>query len=384
MVQFFPELFHWEELNRRVTEWQEKAGEATTRDGSTLTATSTGSGLPLGLTRRPGRFCTSVGKNLETYLRDWLELDVKPKVAPNTYRQYSWIIDSHIVPHLGKRLPDKVTRKDVQALIATKAKQKVASRAKDGDSNPSKTLSRTVLRLIKAVLHAAYEDVVAANPASHVDLPKSQKAPPVFLQLDEVALFRKAIPETDLKAFWLFMLNTGTRLAEASGIRWADVDLDSQLVFVRGQLLRLDGKLQYVPATKTNQDRVLSIPDEVVQALRELQTRQATLQVTEPDPDGIVFLNPYGRRLDPKYVRDELHLLCDKAGVRRISPHKIRHTMASHAAAAMGSTFLLQKQLSHSQGALTNDLYGSATLEGQRKLTEALSQKYQTADQSLA
>lgn len=35
------------------------------------------------------------------------------------------------------------------------------------------------------------------------------------------------------------------------------------------------------------------------------------------DPEGIAFLNAYGRRLDPKYVAQRLKALCRKAGSPR-------------------------------------------------------------------
>jgi integrase len=106
--------------------------------------------------------------------------------------------------------------------------------------------------------------------------------------------------------------------------------------------------------------------------LQELKSRQLVEGIS--DPDGMVFLNPYGRRLDPKYVRDRLAELCRSAGVPVVSPHKIRHTAATLALGATGDLHAVQKMLGHSQISLTANLYGHGTAEAQRRLANALSE----------
>lgn len=85
--------------------------------------------------------------------------------------------------------------------------------------------------------------------------------------------------------------------------------------------------------------------------LRDLRSR--TLLEGTDDPDGLVFLNPYGRRLDPKFVRDRLRDLCKEAGVPTISPHKARHTAATLALGATGDLGAVQRMLGHAQISLT-------------------------------
>jgi integrase len=90
------------------------------------------------------------------------------------------------------------------------------------------------------------------------------------------------------------------------------------------------------------------------------------------DPDGIVFLNPYNRRLDPKYVRDRLKELCREAKVPIISPHKARHTAATLALGATGELHTVQKMLGHAQVSLTANLYGHGTAEAQKRVANVL------------
>ncbi|MBX7131084.1 MAG: site-specific integrase [Fimbriimonadaceae bacterium] len=321
-----------------------------------------------------GKLMPSANRTLGGYLEGWLERNVKPNRAPNTYRQYAWIVNSHVIPHLGKRDMDKVTRPDVQALLATKAKQKVQPRSGAG-SPIDKTLSRSTMRLIRAILHAAYQDAIrdgltARNPVQHVQLPPEARKPPAFLDPDQAAALMKAARDSDLADLFRFMLSTGTRIGEATGVRWQDLDLERGFVRISGQLQRIDGKLTYRPVTKTNQDRAIPISPTLVEAFRTLRIAQDVNDVR--DADGIVFLNAEGRKLDPKFVSKRLAKVCQAAGVPVISPHKLRHTAATVALAETGDLHGVQKMLGHQQVALTANLYGHATAETIRSVTNSI------------
>jgi integrase len=205
-----------------------------------------------------------------------------------------------------------------------------------------------------------------------VELPREVKRAPVSLKEGEARKLLEAASKSEMAEFWVFLFITGTRLAEASGLRWQEVDLAHGTVRISGQLLRVAGELKYIPGTKTNQIRELQLPEGFVARLKALRSR--TLDEGTQDPDSIVFLNPYGRRLDPKYVRDRLRELCLEAKVPIISPHKARHTFATLSIAASGQTHDVQKLLGHKQYSLTTDLYGHGTAESQRRVINALAQ----------
>lgn len=323
-----------------------------------------------------GRLAAPSKGSLGSYLDGWVENSIKPNRAMSTYRQYRWLIDQHIVPHLGKKRVEDVRRPDVQKLIALKATQLVQPRTARTQGSSGVKLSRNTLRLIRAVLHAAFNDAIrdglaTINPASHVELPKEAKKAPVSLKEAEVRMLLKIAADADMAEFWLFLFLTGCRLAEASGLRWQDVDLSARVARIQGQLHRVEGSLRYVAGTKTNQTRDLQLPDALVFRLQELKSRQLIEETS--DPDGLVFLNPYGRRLDPKYVRDRLAELCRLAGVPVISPHKARHTAATLALSATGDLHSVQKMLGHAQISLTANLYGHGTAEAQRRVADSLS-----------
>jgi integrase len=240
---------------------------------------------------------------------------------------------------------------------------------------PTKTLSPTTLGHIRKVLHAAFQDAIhdglaTMNPVEHVEVPADAKKPPVFLDPVQAAALFAAASESDLSELFRFMLLTGTRIGEATGVRWQDLDLQKGFVRIRGQLQRIEGKLTYRPVTKTNQDRAISISPSMVEALNKLKIVQEVNGMT--DPEGIVFLNAEGRRLDPKFVSKKLAKVCEAAKVPVVSPHKLRHTAATVALAETGDLHGVMKMLGHQQVSLTADLYGHATAETMRPVTNAI------------
>lgn len=333
-----------------------------------------------------GRLIASPQLSLESYLDSWLLTAVEPNLAPRTTTLYRWIVKDHIKPKLGKKKLGQITRKDIQKLIADKSKEKVRPRLvekketaegkkekpKQISTMPDKCLSVSTLRNIRAVLHSAFTDairdgLIAVNPASFVDLPKQPQKPPMFLDPKEAAKLSRQIQGTDLEPVIRFFLVTGCRLGEVTGIRWQDIDFDREFVHIRGQLQRIDKVLQYRETTKTNRDRTIPLPPSMVEMLKGMK-----LTSRYEDPDGIVFLNPYGRRFDPKYLNDALKRICQVAEIPQISVHKLRHTVATLALAETGDLHAVQKVLGHAQVSLTSNLYGHATAETLRPLSNAI------------
>jgi len=330
--------------------------------------------------RNAGKLAPAKGATVESFLTFWLE-NIRANRAPNTHRQYAWIVADHVLPHLGTKRVDQVTRPMIQALLKNKATQKVKSRAKNASSGPEKTLSRATLRLIRVILHAAFQaaihdGITTMNPVEHVEVPAEPKKPPIFLDPLQAAALFQAASESELSELFRFMLLTGARIGEATGVRWQDLDLQKGFVRIRGQLQRIDGKLTYRAVTKTNQDRAISISPSLVEAFTKLKIVQEVNGMA--DPEGIVFLNAEGRRLDPKFVSKKLACLCIAAKVPVVSPHKLRHTAATVALAETGDLHGVQKMLGHQQVSLTADLYGHATAETLRPVTNAIEKAIRT------
>lgn len=72
---------------------------------------------------------------------------------------------------------------------------------------------------------------------------------------------------------------------------------------------------------------------------------------------GLVFTTQLGTAIDPRHVNRWLAELCDRAGVRSIRPHDLRHTCASLLLAQGVPARVVMDILGHSQIAVTMDIY---------------------------
>lgn len=332
--------------------------------------------------REAGRLISTKRQSLSGFIDDWLENKVKPNRQPSTYRQYEWIVRFHLKPFFGNSSIANITRQDIQSLIATKSKQPIAQRGVATVKSPESTLGSYTLRNIRAVLHAAFEEarrsgLIAVNPVDLVEIPKKARLEAVnWLPAEQAKELLRAIQGKELGELFAFMLHTGTRIGEATGLRWADVKLGKNpTATISGQLQRVKGNgLQRRAGTKTNQLRTLALTDTIATMLGRI--RQCQVDESNLDAEGIVFRTMEGKRVDARHANKLLRGYCKQAGVPEVSPHKLRHTAASLMLAATGDLHAVQKILGHSQVALTANLYGHANAETLRPTVEKLEALY--------
>lgn len=185
---------------------------------------------------------------------------------------------------------------------------------------------------------------------------------------EELRRFLEIADQTEWAAFWRLLAGTGCRRGEALAILWTDVDLNAHTVtFQRG----LADPGPYLDETKTDASRrSVDIDPQIAAALRKWKARQAeqklaagplwkptvTLRSGEQLPNDLVFTNLTGSWVVPALVSKRFHKLREKAGLRRIRPHDLRHTHATLLLKAGVNPKVVQERLGHESIAITLDL----------------------------
>jgi integrase len=195
--------------------------------------------------------------------------------------------------------------------------------------------------------HARKHRIVTENPASGVsDLYRQAKTVHEEIQpmnANEVSVFlaaakqtlRDVLPAVPLRRpYWL-------RSAELAGLQWGDVDFSGKYLIVRRSVVR--GRIE---KTKTSKTRRLDMSDALIQELEALKrSRKAEyLAAGKNEIPDWVFLGPgriiwedgkpsgreEGQRVDMYNVKNRyFHKCFEKAKLRRIRLHDLRHTFAS-------------------------------------------------------
>lgn len=175
---------------------------------------------------------------------------------------------------------------------------------------------------------------LTANPAKGVTPPKKQKTLPKNLDVDEVGLLLE-VDENDLlairdRAMMELMYGTGIRLAEMINLDLKDVHLDQDNIRVIGK----GNKERKVPFSGAAKSWVG----------KWLEVRNSIANIT----DSALFISKLGKRISPRNVQKRMKEWGLKQGVAsHISPHKLRHSFATHILESSGNLRAVQELLGH-------------------------------------
>jgi integrase/recombinase XerC len=184
------------------------------------------------------------------------------------------------------------------------------------------------------------EGVLQKSPAEIVATPKQEKNLPAFLPVDEVfTLVGAPDPSTTWGARDRAMLETlyscGIRVSELVGLSDGDVDFHLGVARVTG---------------KGRKERVVPIGGKAVEALQAyLPQRDEVLARRKRSETPVpLFINPRGTRLSTRSVARILQKHVIQSGLwRKISPHALRHTFATHLLDAGVDLRAIQEMLGH-------------------------------------
>ncbi len=202
------------------------------------------------------------------------------------------------------------------------------------------TVSRKVAALRSFYRYLHREGKVSLNPAELVQLPRCEKYIPVVLSVDEMlALLQVKFPEDaagrrDRSMIELFY-SAGIRLSELTGLDLGDIRSKEGLVKVRG---------------KGRKERIVPVGRPALQALEAYLQKRPELRKEGADIDAekALFLSTRGKRINQRGVARVVERVVRESGIgRRISPHALRHTFATHLLDAGADLRSIQEMLGH-------------------------------------
>lgn len=234
----------------------------------------------------------------------------------------------------GKRL------KDADALLLRGFLEYVY----DERQNQAPTRARKVSAIRGFYRYLVDERILQASPAERLPSPRLPRRLPVFLTGEEAAALLDAAgqagryPLRDRAMIGCF-LYTGCRLGELLALETKDVDFAAGVVRLYG---------------KGGKERLVPMRDELVQLLRAYLPERRRLQQGGTRTDRL-FLNRRGQPLSPSGVRYVLRRILAGIPSARpgISPHKLRHTVASLLLQADSDLRTIQELLGHASLATT-------------------------------
>lgn len=298
------------------------------------------------------------------YLEAWVSTTLPGTVRPSPEASYAHMIRYHIVPALGRKRLDRLSPEDVRSFL----RQKALTPGTRGQPPSARTVQYIHAVRRRALEQARREELIARNVASLVQAPRVRHEEVVPLSPDEARALLEAARHDRLYALYAVAVAVGLRRGEALGLRWVDVDLDEGTLRVTGTLNRVGGRLTRSDPKTARSRRLIPLPDMCVAALRQHKQQQAAecAAAVAWVESGFVFTTGVGTPIEPRNVGRHLDGLCQKAGIRRIRFHDLRHTCASLLLAQGVEPRVIMDTLGHSMIGTTLNLYAHVMPVAQR------------------
>lgn len=222
---------------------------------------------------------------------------------------------------------DSLTADELRAFVADGHRGGLSGRTLQRRLSACRSLYRWLTR----------EGRARTSPAAALRAPKAPRKLPRVLDADETAALLEspeggAIATRDRAMLELFY-SSALRLSELCGLRWCDLDLEQGLVRVLGK----GSKQRLVPVGRHARDALLA------------WRAQAPAHADAP-----VFAGRGGAPLAPRSVQARLaHWARRQGNAKRVHPHLLRHSCASHVLESSGNLRAVQELLGHADIATT-------------------------------
>ena len=204
------------------------------------------------------------------------------------------------------------------------------------------------------------EQVLQDNPFVQLKGPRKAKLLPKVLSVEDVRRFLER-PLADFSegridehaalrdsAIFEFLYSTGCRISEAIAVKWGEIDFRRGSVIVTG---------------KGSKDRLVILGQPAVRALQRLRDQLGTRRADLADDAADVFLSDRLAKISARFAERRMKRYLAEAGLPAdLSPHKLRHSFATHLLDAGADLRSVQEMLGHASLS-TTQIYTHVSVE---------------------
>lgn len=276
--------------------------------------------------------------NPEILLRDFgAYLVLERGLSRNTLTGYTTDV-GHLLEYLGDRgiTVVAVERGDLHNFLATLYEMGISPRSQ----------ARVIAGIRSFFKYLRLEGVIDHDPSALLESPRPGRHLPDVLSVEEIDAMISMIPEgkdETLRNTSIIELlyGSGLRVSELTEARISRLHLDEGFILVEGK----GSKQRLVPLSPTAVDLLN----------RYLQER--ALKKIKPEASDTIFISRQGRGMSRVMVFYIIRDLAAMAGItKKVSPHTLRHSFATHLLEGGASLRVIQELLGH-ESISTTEIY---------------------------
>jgi len=271
-------------------------------------------------------------------------LTVEKGLAKKTLEAYSHDLNRFLNYLQEKGIEDvlRVNKLDVRAFLLTLKAKKLSN----------KTVVRNLVAIRTFFRFLTQEGKLESNPVEDLESPRLAKTLPEILSLHEVEqLLETPKPQTPLgirdRTMLEMLYATGMRVSELVSLQMNQLNLEGGYVLLFG---------------KGSKERGVPVGTEAIKWVSHY-LKGARQKLSKGKETPFLFLNRSGRKMSRQVFWKSIKAYGRKAGIRKkITPHLLRHSFASHLLARGADLRSVQMLLGHADIS-TTQIYTHVTSE---------------------
>jgi integrase len=285
----------------------------------------------------------------EEYAATWIKVTVPATCKLSTLKDYKGILNNHVLPEIGKKPVNEISRLVIKQSLMKKINQGYAN--------------STVIHMknaIGGVLNLALDDeAISVNPAHKIGKIFKKTQPKLSFDPFTQEELKKLLDSFALNfpnyyPMFLSLARTGIRFGECLGLQWKDIDFENRFINIERGLSK--GKIE---TPKSGQSRKVDMSLQLAEVLKNLR-RQRKLDALKNGwrrVPGWVFVARDGNPYHESYPRRIFYEAIKRADLRKIRVHDLRHTYATLRITKGDNVADVSKQLGHHSVKFTMDIY---------------------------
>ncbi|HMB01626.1 MAG TPA: site-specific tyrosine recombinase/integron integrase [Spirochaetota bacterium] len=256
-------------------------------------------------------------QNINPEREETVRYEVKKAVklggkSPRTYKAYISHIENFLTYFDFK--VETLTTKEISDYIYKISNQK--------------NYSQSTTKLIYDALHFYYKNILKNDMAiKNISIGKRRKKIHNILNKKEIKQIITYITDVKQRLIFSLLYATGMRVSELSTLKIKDISLKERLIHIKEAKGKKDRYVTYSPALDN-----------------DLQCVMKNKKYTD-----YLFTGKNGRHFSNRTVQKIVHNVAANAGIqKRVHPHLLRHTFATHMLEQKCNPLLLKKIMGHS------------------------------------